>query len=774
MKTRFGVCVWASVLAMFAAGCSDGGGDEGDKCASVLCPANTTCNPQTGACDPNDTDKCANANCPANTTCNSQTGACDPNDTDKCANANCPENTTCNPQTGACDPDDTDKCANANCPANTTCNPQTGACDPDDTDKCANANCPANTTCNPQTGACDPNSTDKCANKSCPTDTKCNAQTGACDPVQQLDECSDDKDCNENWEVCQNGSCVNKACVGVTCNDWEFCGITGKCVPWAGNCNTDDDCDGDTCNTATHTCGISCEDEPEENIVPNWSFEETNGGAFNAWSLENSSDYAYGRVEISDDAHACNTSANLINTSTSNARLVSDMIHLPEVDFTGGNEKFGCTVYIKGKGTISVGYRTEKADKPGKFDYYYTHKGKAVDNSDFTAYAFEMGLPVNTRETQVIVAAHSTTQSGILVDAFTCERKTNKCTGKTCAEDWQICSITAQDKVTKEYGACVARDGFCDADKDCSIVETCDTTTHLCKAVEGKCSKHADCADGALKFCDSKTHTCIDGDPCEGVTCDEWKQCDARTGTCELKDGRCVRSRDCLKDKPACYAATHTCVDTDSVYSIAKRQNCPIADDYFNYLNYEEEDPKKPLLNDSLVCPVNIVPNGSFEDWVEFQYTETSDVHVIPDWWYTNEDYNNYSLATNRYLSKIPFESIILDETNVHSGDASLRIAYTTQPAVRLSSWGFDVPGGSYDCAYWVRGKGDVRMHLYSSRGDAKATDFVSYDTTEWVRVPFTIKEAASAARIIFYVSNSDASKDHIQIDDVACTKYSN
>ena len=76
------------------------------------------------------------------------------------------------------------------------------------------------------------------------------------------------------------------------------------------------------------------------------------------------------------------------------------------------------------------------------------------------------------------------------------------------------------------------------------------------------------------------------------------------------------------------------------------------------------------------------------------------------------------------------------------------------------------------DCSYWVRGKGDIRIHSYSSRGENPKSEYQTIDTTEWKRMPFSIRASSSSMRLIFYVSNTDASKDHIQIDDVVCSTY--
>ncbi len=84
-----------------------------------------------------------------------------------------------------------------------------------------------------------------------------------------------------------------------------------------------------------------------------------------------------------------------------------------------------------------------------------------------------------------------------------------------------------------------------------------------CKGVD--CSGHGTCDDAsgrAVCVCDLGFHQnglleCIaDADPCNGVTCDGWKQC--INGACELKSGACDTKEDC--------APTETCEEHLCIY----------------------------------------------------------------------------------------------------------------------------------------------------------------------------------------------------------------
>ena len=138
---------------------------------------------------------------------------------------------------------------------------------------------------------------------------------------------------------------------------------------------------------------------------------------------------------------------------------------------------------------------------------------------------------------------------------------------------------------------------------------------------------------------------------------------------------------------------------------------------------------------------------------------------------------DDFVVAPGHYDSEIPFSALKEYSAVPHFGSLALQVEYPKAAAERFSSLGFTVPAKSYDCVYWVRGKGEVRLQWYGSGGDSAKTmvpgngGFVRYDTTEWKREKFELRNSQSDLRLVFYVGATDAEKDHIQIDDVICTE---
>ena len=694
-------------------------GGQTNLCLNKTCKPGQTCNSQNGECE-GEINLCINKNCPANQHCNKINGECE-GGTDLCANKTCPQGQVCNSSNGECE-GSIDLCANKTCPTNQHCNQANGECE-GNVDLCANKTCPANQECNPANGECE-GEIDLCANKTCPSNQECNPANGECEPIT-VDLC-------EGKPPCPYGQCnpATGHCEGAcetACESWQYCALgSGTCKNDTGRCTTSADCANatDTCSTE-HYCVATCDGENVNNIVLNWSFEDWYDSTHPMfWNLEGVSGATMSK---SENATHCNSAVELTNTSTSsNARLVSDYIELPEITHLQ-NDKYTCTVKVAGTGTFFMRARTKKSNGEESF-IPQNVTNKTIEDSSYRTESITLSIAPDIVAVQVMIGFQKTQSGSLIIDEFSCTRDHSVCDDIVC-EDWQICT-------TANNGKCYPRDGFCDENRGCNTsTETCNTTTHQCEHKEGGCLRHEDCPN--TQKCDLSSHTCVAGDRCDGVTCDEWKECSAVSGKCVLKEGRCNRSMDCnQRDYPACKSSTHECVGVDD--------------------------------------PVNIVPNGGFETWEEVQFYESEDFpesvpkYNLPVKWYGI----NFSVGATNYASEIDPNKIHPYTSNTHSGSKALQIEFTDTVADRFTSEGFDVPSGMYDCSFWVRGKGEVRFRSYSSRGEAPYTDFVSYDTNEWVRVPFSIKSASSAMRLVFYVSNTDASRDHIQIDDVVCTKY--
>ena len=690
----------------------------------------------------------------------------DSNDsTVSCKDMKCPAGTTCNEKTATCDPV-VDKCQDVKCDSGKVCDPATGDCKGATSDKCKDVKCDSGQTCNPETGKCEGEAKPgKCDGVTCGAGEVCNPSTGKCEGEAS---CTDDKDCKwdpdkyTETEYCNKttGKCENSKCQGKTWNkDYQYCSVTGIVQCYPGYCDnsgmTGCACDGE-CNLETHRCASTCE-EVEGNIVINGSFEDWTSGKLDAWELKQNTVTAGGKVEKSTHASACKTAVKLTSTSIKIDRLESLPMSLGLQSFTGGNAKYECTIDAFGYGNLNLGYRL--LDAEGK-EVSENTKVKQLDlwgSDSYSTYEFEISADTTkTPYAQILIGFDrkndSAASAEITLDNLVCVPKGNICDGVTC-EEWEICSVKSDIKENGEFvGKCVAREGFCTMEKtpngepkdSCDTeISQCNTTTHLCEKIAGKCLKHEDCAEGqkcelSPKADADKKNKCVTGDRCEGVTCKpEWQACNPTSGKCTLAADKCLKSMDCpTKEAPLCDYSTHTCVAMDA----------KVGD--------------KPL---------NIVPNGGFEEWEEVTFGGETP-YILPVSWFGTE----YKIYPTHLVTEFDPKNVLEYTKNVHGGTKALQLVYAKdKQSKRFSSEGFDVSsvGTSYDCSYFVRGKGSVRIHSFSSLGDMTKTEFTHIDSEEWTRIPFSIK-GGTDLRLVFYVGSTDASKDHIQIDDVSCVKW--
>ena len=223
---------WISLAAtaLLAAGCADSISPEDEP----LNPPNTTpCTDGTWKCDDNVLSKCEAGNwvlkqtCDANSTCNEQTGTCEPKGDSNCTSG-----------TWKCDKNALSKCEAGNwvlkqtCGVNSTCNDQTGACDPKGDSTCTNG-----------TWKCDKNALSKCEGgewilkQMCDANSTCNANIGdciiltppeiKCQPGEHIfaNQCEPDdvNHCGTHTNDCtqitgwKSGSCIDKTCFADAC-----------------------------------------------------------------------------------------------------------------------------------------------------------------------------------------------------------------------------------------------------------------------------------------------------------------------------------------------------------------------------------------------------------------------------------------------------------------------------------------------------------------------------------------------------------------------------
>jgi len=209
--------------------------------------------------------------------------------------------------------------------------------------------------------------------------------------------------------------------------------------------------------------------------------------------------------------------------------------------------------------------------------------------------------------------------------------------------------------------------------------------------------------------------------------CEDWETCDEPNSKCELNDGRCYDENDC--DSVPC--VDHYC------------DNVPVGD--------------------------NIITNGDFElgeHTYTYEYSGSNEQDTAPlNWGGSKTDINTPSSSGNISLV-----------TN-GSGKAVKLVNTSSIVSKRFTTEPFSVTKGDYRCSYKVKGKGTVKMSMYHNAelGAGKFTslhDNIDVDSDQWSEQVSTMsisKDVPSIFEIVFYVMNSDSSKDHIQIDYVVC-----
>ena len=312
---------------------------------------------------------------------------------------------------------------------------------------------------------------------------------------------------------------------------------------------------------------------------------------------------------------------------------------------------------------------TEKADS---YKVFGITGGLKVDD-DFYSY------------TNPEVGTHFSLLRGVLGDTFGYSKILPRsaddfviydCTVSGCENSWEKCDAAL---------GCIAKDGFCSSKADCPAVD---------------------------KVCDTEdTHTCIDGDPCEGITCEEYEECREETGTCALLDGRCTTNSDCGAAKQ-CNLATHECTEITS-----------------------------------------IIQNGGFEDWGT----------KVPTGWTDNTKDENDKQWTN-----ISASNIIKETSDTHNGSAALKLN-SVKDTKRFVSEAISLSKGKYSCEYYVKGTAEEGTSFYRN---GSYYGNVPYETagSSWKKRTYDFELTADAAdfRFAFYVKNSNS---YVIIDDLSCTK---
>lgn len=251
------------------------------------------------------------------------------------------------------------------------------------------------------------------------------------------------------------------------------------------------------------------------------------------------------------------------------------------------------------------------------------------------------------------------------------------CTVSGCENSWEKCDATL---------GCIAKDGFCNSKAECPAVD---------------------------KVCDTAdTHTCIDGDPCEGVACDDsYQQCDATISQCVLQDGKCAVNSDCAAAE-RCNTATHECEEITS-----------------------------------------IIPNGGFEDW--------------SDGWPTSWKGEKTTIAKSR-VSKETTTGPSGAETSV------LKMVGTKGSNSIISTKPFSIAAETeedhYSCTYYAKGTTKIAVRTFFNSSLSNMSDYEEL-TDSWKKMTytFTIGSAVEDFEFLIYIPKSEG--DYAVVDDLICTK---
>ena len=121
--------------------------------------------------------------------------------------------------------------------------------------------------------------------------------------------------------------------------------------------------------------------------------------------------------------------------------------------------------------------------------------------------------------------------------------------------------------------------------------------------------------------------------------------------------------------------------------------------------------------------------------------------------------------------------NVVQYTTSAHTGASACQLIETSSSHKRFTTKPLTVvKGTTYQIKFWVRGQGDIRTGLFDERatgsGYATYSDYISVNSTSWTQYTHEIEadNNCSIAEFIFSVRNTNADKDHIQIDDVEIT----
>ncbi|MFH1811931.1 MAG: invertase recombinase-like protein [Pseudomonadota bacterium] len=444
-----------------------------------------------------------------------------------------------------------------------------------------------------------------------------------------------------------------------------------------------------------------------DNILVNGSFEQWSNALPVGWYGAESNLDSAAVVEDLSAAHDGIRACQLINTGSTHRRFTTAATTWPAGDYH-------CSYWVRGTGEI------RNARYTGSYSSYSSYTSIDADTWTELSYSFRvLQEVVDVFELVFSVRNTDAARGHIHIDDVRCTRSIEPCDGIVC-ESWQSCDNSVP--------GCVTASGFCADETECLDWQDCGGD-HLCATATDRCAGTIDCNE-PTPVCDLPSHSCVAGDPCAGVTCDAWKQCNPADALCVLKPDRCMTTADCVQSLPVCDVTTHSCVAVDSA--------------------------------------VNVVPNGGFEDWEDVWLggPSTTTFHLPVSWYGVCNNCSPYYPTTQIAASDVRAYS-----ASVHGGSQACQLVKTGMPGDRFDSEPFAVtPGVTYSCAYWVRGQGSHRQRAYCG-ATAPDTQYLSVDSDTWQPVTFEINSNSAWCVLIFYASSTDAARDHVQLDDVVCSR---
>lgn len=114
--------------------------------------------------------------------------------------------------------------------------------------------------------------------------------------------------------------------------------------------------------------------------------------------------------------------------------------------------------------------------------------------------------------------------------------------------------------------------------------------------------------------------------------------------------------------------------------------------------------------------------------------------------------------------------------TSAASGSKACQLINTSTSHKRFTTSDLSITSGqSYKVRFWVRGQGQIRTGLYNGGTGYAYQPYLPINSTTWTAYEQIVSSDATATngQIIFSLHTTDATNDHIQIDSVTVTYFS-